>query len=330
MSSVDPFDRLESLVFPGGYGFVALPGWSSIVFTGTDRHAFLHNFCTNDVRKLLAGENCEAFITNVKGKVIGHGLITCRDSELVFVTVPQQGSALVAHFDRYIIRDDVQVRDTTAERSYILLTHTGTIVALAPTLALGQSWLRFGVNASGRLRDLPVRWIGWDLLGRAVVCGLIEVATLDIPKAREALIESGMTPFGEAAFHTRRIEAGVPLFGIDFDEQNFPQEVGRDHEAVSFTKGCYLGQETVARIDALGHVNQRLVGVRFFRSGIPAPGTELSHSGKTVGHTTSAAYSPRLSAPLGLAMVRREANAAGTRLESHVGSCEVVTLPVGD
>jgi folate-binding protein YgfZ len=120
----------------------------------------------------------------------------------------------------------------------------------------------------------------------------------------------------------------VPLFGTDFDENNLPQEVGRDREAISFTKGCYLGQETVARIDALGHVNQKLVGVRFSGVDIPAAGIELMKDGIQVGRVASAAYSPQLEAPLALAMVRREANAPGTALESPVGGCEVVTLPL--
>jgi folate-binding protein YgfZ len=142
------------------------------------------------------------------------------------------------------------------------------------------------------------------------------------------LSDRGFVVVGNDAFTGARVEAGVPLFGIDFDEQNFPQEVGRDREAISFTKGCYLGQETVARIDALGHVNQRLVGVRFSGTILPDVGTELLHSGKKVGQITSVAYSPRLNAPLALAMVRRETNSPGTRLESGLRPCEVVSLPI--
>ncbi len=120
----------------------------------------------------------------------------------------------------------------------------------------------------------------------------------------------------------------MPRYGVDFNEENLPQEVGRDDQAISFTKGCYLGQETVARIDALGQVNQRLVGVRFFGSDVPAGGTGLTREDRFVGLVTSAALSPKLDAPLALAMVRREANAPGTRLVSAVGECEVVSLPV--
>ena len=86
------------------------------------------------------------------------------------------------------------------------------------------------------------------------------------------------------------------MFGVDFDDRNFPQEVGRNEQAISFTKGCYLGQETVARIDALGHVNQRLAGVRFAGTNVPDAGNELTYAGKTAGQVTSAKFSPQLQA----------------------------------
>jgi folate-binding protein YgfZ len=115
---------------------------------------------------------------------------------------------------------------------------------------------------------------------------------------------------------------------MDFDDRNLPQEVGRDAEAISFTKGCYLGQETVARIDALGHVNQQSAGVQFSGSDKPEIAAELTQAGRAVGHVTSVTYSPQLQAPLALAMLRREHMAVGSRLDSPVGQCEVVALPV--
>ncbi len=282
-------------------GFVELAGWSSVTLTGGDRRAFLHNFCTNDVKRLEPGTSCEAFITNVKGKVLGHGLVTCRADELVLVGTPGQAPRLVEHLDRYLIREDVQLRDTTTQRSYLLVGEEG--------------------------RQHAEVAFTWKLVGGE--CNvLLEVGADEAESAIGSLGERGYVSIGPQAFLAARIEAGVPLYGVDFDERNFPQEVGRDREAISFTKGCYLGQETVARIDALGHVNQRLVGVRFFENRVPEPGTELIHSGKTAGHVTSAAFSPRLGAPLALAMVRGEANSVGTRLESATGPCEVASLPV--
>ncbi len=297
------FDR-QYRALETGRAVVDLAGWSSIAVTGKDRHAFLHNFCTNDVKRLVPGASCEAFFTNVKGKIVGHGIIICRETELSFFGAPGQATRLIEHLDRYIIREDVQLRDTTAERSYML--------------AAGDEIPAAEFDAC----------ISWNLTGRGdeYIC---EIRSSETSLIRRLVDDHGFIVAEPAAFVTARIEAGTPLFGIDFDEHNLPQEVGRDREAISFTKGCYLGQETVARIDALGHVNQRCVGVRFFGTVVPAAGAELSLDGQVVGRVTSACFSPKLAAPLALAMVRREANASGTRLDSSLGECEVLAQPLG-
>ena len=142
------------------------------------------------------------------------------------------------------------------------------------------------------------------------------------------LVQAGARRAGPQAFEARRIEAGFPSYGPDISDKNLPQELARDARAISFTKGCYLGQETVARIDALGHVNQTLVGVRFENGASVSPGLELTVAGAAAGRVTSAAYSPLLQAPLALAYVRRGSNQPGTRLDSPVGPAEVVSLPI--
>ena len=288
-----------------GRGFVELVGWSSITLTGADRQSFLHNFCTNDIKRLMPGQCWEAFITNVKGKTIGYGLVDCREAELVFITVPGQGQLLVEHLDRYVIREDVQLRDTTAERCYLLVS-----------------------DASVPTADASAHSIGWNLIGRPS-SGLIEVASADVARVRNTLQELSFVPCEMAAFETLRIEAGTPLFGVDFNDTNLPQEIGRDSRAISFTKGCYLGQETVARIDALGHVNQQLAGVRFSGADVPAAGTVLSRAGASAGHVTSGTFSPRLGGAAGARNVEtRLALAPGTTLDSAMGKWEVVALPV--
>ena len=156
-----------------------------------------------------------------------------------------------------------------------------------------------------------------------LVCSAAE----DFEAVRQAVAASGAVMAGREAFEAARIEAGFPWFGRDISDSNLPQEVSRDKQAISFTKGCYLGQETVARIDALGHVNKNLVGLRFFNHDVPAPGLELSVNGQPAGHVTSAAFSPRLAAPLALGYVRRGSTAPGSRLESTAGPLEVIALP---
>jgi len=282
-----------------GAAIVALADWTSFSITGGDRKSFLHNFCTNDVKRLVPGGSCEAFFTNVKGKIVGHGLIACREDELVFLGSPGQGAKLVSHLDRYVLREDVHLRDTTAERKFALI-------------------------AGGELDMRETKELQWPLLARNDV-GVFEGSS---NASLTGLQNQGFVIVGSEAFDAARIEVGMPLFEVDFDEDNLPQEVGRDKEAISFTKGCYLGQETVARIDALGHVNQQIVGVRFFGSGIPTLGLELTKGGAVVGRVSSACYSPKLAAPLALSMVRRGANAINTRIESSIGECEVVALPV--
>jgi folate-binding protein YgfZ len=298
-----PLDQYHAL--RTGFGILPLEGWSSVTFAGADRELFLNNFCTNDVKRLVPGEHCEAFITNVKGKILGHGLVHCRESELVFITVPEQAAALIEHLERYIIREDVQLRDSTAERGYLLES---------------------GGDAAGRGPEAE-NWIRWRLLDTEL-CGLREVHRADLPRVQQEAQAAGAVLCGEAAFHAMRIESGTPLFGVDFNADNLPQEVGRDELAISFTKGCYLGQETVARIDALGHVNQLLVGVRFTGPNVPPAGLELTSGENPAGRVTSASYSPRLESPLALAMVRRQWIPPGTRLQSAAGACEVVELPV--
>ncbi len=112
-----------------------------------------------------------------------------------------------------------------------------------------------------------------------------------------------------------RIEAGTPVFGRDVTEKNLPQEFARDDRAISFVKGCYLGQETVARIDAVGHVNQILKGLAFEPgTACPAPGSALESDGKRVGTITSAVDSPWRAHPVALGLIRTGHAAAGTVL----------------
>jgi folate-binding protein YgfZ len=303
-------EQYEALRF--GCGVVELSDWSSITVTGTDRQTFLHNFCTNDIKRLKPGESCEAFFTNVKGRIVGHGILSCRENEVVVIGVPSQAAALIAHLDRYVIREDVRLQDSTPDRKYLLIAGANR----------GDERYRSAADEV----SVAFASVACELVGSEFE-RVFEVGSGDLSSTLVSLRNGGARWAGQA-FNTARIEAGIPLFHVDFDETNLPQEVGRDLAAISFTKGCYLGQETVARIDALGHVNQRLVGARFFGKNEIAPGMELSLADKTVGRVTSVAFSPKLGAPLALAMVRCGANSPGTRLQSPAGEGEVIALPL--
>jgi folate-binding protein YgfZ len=278
-----------------GKACCVLEGWSSVSIRGKDRQAFLHNFCTNDVKRLVPGTSCEAFVTNVKGKIVGHGVIGCAEDELNFVGAPGQAGVIVEHLDRYIIREDVQLVDTTESRVYVLV--------------VGDDETRADAFLSSVLTGRGAQIVGADSTALSEII--------------RKLTERDFVSVEGRAFTAARIESAFPLFGVDFNENNLPQEVGQDREAISFTKGCYLGQETVARIDALGHVNQQLISVRVLGAEMPPAGSELSTAGTVVGRITSVCFSPQLNGVLGMAMVRREANAIGARLNSVAGDCEV-------
>jgi folate-binding protein YgfZ len=157
---------------------------------------------------------------------------------------------------------------------------------------------------------------------------LLIVEAEQLPGVWRALRAVGARPCGQQALKTFRIEAGWPHYGRDLTEDNLPQEVGRDRLAISFTKGCYLGQETVARIDSRGHVNRLLTGLVFASPQVPKSGAELHAGRAVVGEVTSAAFSPARNAAVALGYVRRGHNEPGNSLESAVGAATVVSLPM--
>lgn len=305
-------------------GLVELAGRTLLEITGGDRAAFLHNFCTNDIKKLAPGAGCEIFLTDVRGKTYGYGYVFCEEASLVLETVPGQAETIINNLDRYLIREDAQPHDRAGEWSELLLAGPQAENVLGklgvenlPAERLTHGAARIG-DAPARLRR--VAWTGPSDF-------LIQTSSADVDAARDALLAAGAVLCGKAAFETARIEAGTPLFGRDVTAANLPQEIDRDRWAISFTKGCYLGQETVARIDALGHVNKTLRGLRFSAdAAVPEPGMELTADDKPAATVTSAAYSPKQGAPFALAYVRRGFDAPGTKLHSPHGEAEVAAL----
>ena len=318
----DPAAEYEALTTAAGR--VDLSARTRIELRGEDRAKFLHNLCTNEVRKLSAGAGCEAFLCDARGHVLFHVFVLCRTDSLIVETMPGEGPRLLAHLDRYLIREQVALADRSPETCELLIAGrlaAATIGKLAakalPTERLGNDEIELaGCNAIVVQTD----WIGVEgylLIGDRA----------DGAKLWQALQAAGARPCGAEALETARIEAGFPWYGVDISDKNLPQEVARDARAISFVKGCYLGQETVARIDALGHVNKSLAGVKFSGNGVPQPGAELKADEQTVGEITSACFSPRFNAPLALAYLRRGHNQPGAKLDSPFGAAEVVKLP---
>lgn len=301
-------------------GLVDFSDRTQIELTGADRATFLNNFCTNAVRGLADGQGCEALVLNAKGHILGHVFVFASEKSLVIETVPAQAEILLSHLDRYLIREDVQLVDRSQEWAEILLAGPESEKLLAglqlPLLTERLSHAAASVGGQSA-------WLRrFDVFG--VPGTLIAFQRPSLNTIVEELVKAGAVYCEKNALEAVRIEHGFPLYGLDIAERNLPQEVDRDRWAISFTKGCYLGQETVARIDALGHVNRLLRTISFAAREVPEPGCALERDGNSAGQVTSACWSPKLSAPIALAYIRREFAQPGTLLGSPIGEAKVL------
>lgn len=303
---------------------IDVTGRTLISITGADRVTFLHNFCTADIKKLSPDQGCEAFITSHQGKTLGHIFIFNLGDRLLIETVPGQAQAIIKHLEHFVISEDVVFADDSDRYGEVLVAgpDSGGMIARlfgleVPPAGPGHRSARFGPeDVLITWRPYATAWSYFLQAHRSVVRPLLA-----------AIQEEGASFCSAETIEIARVEAGFPLFGRDITPDNLPQEIGRDLQAISFTKGCYLGQETVARIDALGHVNRKLVGVKFSGSEVPADGTVLQAGEKEVGRVTSAVWSPKLKSPLALALIRTAHSTPGTQLTSASGPAEVIAVP---
>ncbi len=268
-----------------------------LAITGSDRLKIANNLCTQDLKSIAPGQIAETFVTDVKGRTLSHGVALAREDALWFISSPGQGARLVPHFDRYIIREDAAVQDASSDWDAVLF------LALEDAWAFGTSHPDWGCVITS------VPWVsGGGLV--LVPAGRREQWTNEV---REGSIVPSDT-HTRSGWEQARIEAFWPWYGVDLDDRNLPQEAGIDARAISFKKGCYLGQETVARLDALGQVQKRLVRLTFERQ----PDVSLPHSievdGKEIGVLTSLAEREDGSG-MGLAMIRRSHFASGTQFD---------------
>lgn len=304
---------------------------------GADHIAFLHNLCTNDIRKLRPQESCEAFFANVQGKLVGHGIVYRHHDHAWIVTSPGQGDRLAQHLDRYIIREDVQLANLSGKFQHTLLSGVDSDAWLHRAFSEGSFLVP---AASGDATNAAVDCQSFSVNDISVTVRtcpylptptyLLEYSSLPVDAANPvgALATNSLITCQE--YELARIMTGWPEFGVDIDERNLPQEVARNSSAISFRKGCYLGQETVARIDALGHVNQELRGLIFSASADIAPGTTLQIGEKSVGRVTSCMYDPNSDQTFALAYLRREYLQGDSPVEFVHGRARVVMLPITD
>jgi folate-binding protein YgfZ len=289
--------------------------WRSLVrFEGDDRQRFLQGVVSNDVLKLAAGDGCRALFLDVKGHVRADLDLWAEAEAIVAGSEIGFAERTLADLARYILAASVRVEDRRDGESIVGVIGPGAEALLAGAgLELPPPAPRSCSTA--RLADASVRLARTPSLAAPGLELHVPSESLDaVLQALEAAAGHGpLVYMGWQAAELLRIEAGWPRLGHEITGDEFPQELGLD-EAVDYEKGCYLGQETVARIHYRGQVNRLLRGLRL--SEPMAPGALLFAGEREVGRITSAAESPRLG-PIALGFVRRqEAEAAGTENES--------------
>lgn len=298
-------------------GFSDLTDRVRIEVGGTDRAKFLHNLTTNDVKRLAVGRGHEAFVTSPQGKTLGYLTLLAAEDRMLLRTEPRGADLFLPHLRKYGVFDEVTIDDVSPSTfEFHLSAGADELARLAgaelPALEAGELG-----NVSTTIGECPVRLIRESPTG---LPGLTVIGRIEDGAAVSARLHAvgealGLVDLDSAGFDLLRIEAGTPAFGREVTEENLPQEIGRDARAISFVKGCYLGQETVARIDALGHVNKVLRGLRFLTpEEIPAGNAVLTREGKTVGRLTSRVFSPGWGVPIALGFVRSAQAEAGTEL----------------
>lgn len=303
-----------------GIALFDLSDRTQIEITGADRAKFLHNFCTNDIRGLKPGQGCEAFICNVQGKILGHIFAFAAPDSILIDAVPGAAEKLLKHLGKYHITEDVAFRDQTPDWGTLYVTGSRASATLEqlqlPGELLPPSAHAAAVCAGATVFVRRLDWLnqpGWEIVAPREK--LAEVWT--------ALRDAGAQPAGNAAWESLRLEACFPVYGVDITDENLAQEAARTPTAISFTKGCYLGQEPIARIDALGHVNRELRGIRFSPGPLPSAGTELelaSDASRSIGRITSAATSLQINAPIALGYLKRHNDTPGLAVRARLAN----------
>jgi folate-binding protein YgfZ len=288
-------------------GLVDRSARGKLLLTGAEAAEYLQGQVTNDVEALAPGEGCYATLLTHKGKVIADMRILRGGDWLLVDTEAHTLAALRQNVEMYSIGRDVLVADQTGQRA--LLSLVGPAVRDALDVAPPEREHSFVEGEHGLYVTTN--------MGVDVICAA--------DRADDVKAALGIEPAGPEAFECLRIEAGRPRHGLDFDADTIPQEAGLNERAVSFTKGCYVGQETVARLHYKGKPNRHMRGLKLSEAG--QTGEIVSLSDREVGRLGSTAVSP-IHGPIALALIRREAApGAEVAVGTNGAKALVVDLP---
>ncbi len=296
-----------------GVGLLDFSHRSLLQFTGPDRVSFLQGMLSNDVKALKPFAGQYTALLTQQGKVIADARVLCSLNSIYLDCWDTLKSKVIEHLNHYLVADEVEIADRSADYGMLSLQGPKAEPLLRemspsselPVQAKHHTMITIESASICVVSDSDTGEAGYDL----IIPGphLLTIAK----RLTETGKRFGAAWVGEETHNMLRIEAGVPRYGSDFSEENLLLEAGLK-DAVSFTKGCYLGQEVVERIRSRGHVNRQLVGLLLEGSVIPSNGDAILAASTVIGQITSATLSPALARTIALGYLQKDFWAAGT------------------
>ncbi len=316
--------RADYEALQSGAGLLDRSRVGRISFAGDDALDLLHRLSTNDLLGLEAGQAVNTVLTSPKGRIVDLLYVLRRDADVLVMTAPETRRKVVDWVDFYTFAEDVEARDLTCETAMFSLSGPGAEGVLEGLAEGGAVPAGVGEHAEVRLAGACARVARSDFLGGR---GYDLIVPSEAGQAvRNGLCAAGgLRPVGSEAYEAVRVERGVPVYGKELGESYNPLEAGL-LDYVSFTKGCYVGQEVVTRLNTYQKVQKRLAGL--ILDGGAATGARLMLDGKQAGVITSTAVSPVRGARLGLGYVRRTLPAEGAVLQVEGSRATARVTPV--
>jgi folate-binding protein YgfZ len=300
-----------------------------LLVRGADRRSYLQGILTNDIGALTPGTGCYAAMLTAQGRMIAD-MRVLELGDAILLDVPRAlGPAVRDHLERFVFSEDVQVEDATGARAEIgLYGPDATDVLAAAGVEGGVPGTLHGVTRT-RVSGHEALIVRADAIGIDGFDVIVAAAAAD--DVRAALRAAGAIDADADDAEAVRIESGRPRFGADMDADTIPLEAGIEDRAISRSKGCYVGQEVIVRVQDRGHgrVARRLVGLTFNASdAVPAPGAPIRAADRDVGRVTSAVWSPSLARPAALGYLHRDFVEPGTHVTVAGADAVVSALPL--
>ncbi|WNG40066.1 aminomethyl transferase family protein [Archangium violaceum] len=298
--------------------------------TGEDRASFLHGMVTQEIKGLAAGAATYAAMITVKGSMVADARVIRREADLLLDVEPGLGAKVREFLEKFLISEDAELHDATSEQGILRLLGPRTAELLSAVLGTPFEPLPQNATRTATLAGQQVLLVGFTGLEPHGVDVLVPRGGLEA--VWKALVTTGASlgvkPLGWRTLETLRVEAGVPRYGQDMVDTTIPLEANLTN-AISYNKGCYIGQEVIARATFRGHMNRKLAGLLLGATEV-TPGTELKKDGKKVGWVTSVVRSPRKGQNVALGYVHRDHLEPGTVLTVGEGPTEatVSALPL--